>query len=166
MTSRSPARPIATEVTASWWPVSGAPTGSPVTASQIRTVRSAEPDTMMSRSPARPIATASTASWWPVSGAPTGSPVTASQTRTVSSRGAGDDDVPVPGPPDGHRFHPVVVAGQRAADWVAGDRVPDPHRLIAEPDTMMSRSPARPMATAYTPDTSVAGQRDADLGRR
>ena len=38
MTSRSPARPIATAYTAPAWPASGPPMGSPVAASQTRTV--------------------------------------------------------------------------------------------------------------------------------
>ena len=38
----------------------------------------------------------------------------------------------------------------RGADRVAGDRVPDPHRLRSELETMMSRFPARSMATAFT----------------
>ena len=85
---------------------------------------------MMSRSPARPMATALTEPSWPVErGADrvAGDRVPDPHRRIV---GAGDDDVPVPGPPDGHRVHRAVVAGQRAAGRVAGDRVPDPHRLI------------------------------------
>ena len=72
MTSRSPARPMATAVTRASWLTSGSVTGSPVTASQIRTVPSAEPETMTSRSPAGSMATAHTGPLWSASGPPTG----------------------------------------------------------------------------------------------
>ena len=68
MMSRSPARPTATAFTRSSWPASGSPAGSPVTASQTRTVPSSEPETMMSRSPARPTATAFTQLSWSATG--------------------------------------------------------------------------------------------------
>ena len=58
----------ATDCTAPVWPVSGAPMGSPVAASQIRTVCVALPETM--RVPVGLNATLRTASVWPVSGAP------------------------------------------------------------------------------------------------
>ena len=63
---------------------------------------------------------------------------------------AGDDDVAVPGPPHRHRIHRAVVAGQRAS---AGFPVTASHiRTMPSlpPETMMSRSPARPTATART----------------
>jgi hypothetical protein len=69
----------------------------------------------VSRSPARPIATASAQTSWPARGPPIGVPVAASHTRTVPSP-ALETDVPVPGPPDGHRGHPVVVAGRGGTD--------------------------------------------------
>ena len=167
MTSRSPARPMATAFTAPSWPASGPPTGSPVTASQTRTVPSSEPETMTSRSPARPMATAFTAPPWPASGSPTGAPVTASQTRTVpslepetmTSRSPArpiataytGPSWPASGPPSGA---PVTASQTRT--------VPSP-----EPETMTSRSPARPMATAYTaPSWPVSGAPTGRAGDR
>ena len=93
------------------WPRSGARTGSPVTASQIRTVSSSEPETMISRSPARPIATPRTGAPWPTSGAPTGSPVTASQIRIVASAEP-ETMISGSGPPNSDRVHRVLVTGQ------------------------------------------------------
>ena len=53
-------------------------------------------------------------------------------------------------PPDGHRTHFIVEAGQQDTDGVAGDRVADTRVSSSEAETMMSRFPARPMATART----------------
>ena len=88
-TMRCPSGLNATPVTASVWPVSGAPTGWPVPASYTRTVLSTLPEAMCL--PSGLNATPVTASVWPVSGAPTGWPVPASHTRRRVVEAARDD---------------------------------------------------------------------------
>ena len=116
MMSQSPTRPMATVLTQSSWSASGPPIVSPVTASQTRTVLSAEPETMTSRSLARPIATPH----YPVVMAGQRGADGGAGDRVPDPHrpivGAGDDDVAVSDPPDGHRVHRAVVAGQRGAD--------------------------------------------------
>ena len=94
MARRCPSGLNATPVTAPVWPVSGAPTGWPVSASHSRTVSSPLAD-------GQPVPvgaerhTAYTVPVWPVSGAPTGWPVSAFHSRTVPSPLAGGQPVPV-----------------------------------------------------------------------
>ena len=109
---------------------------------------------MTSRSPARPMATAFT-----------GLVMTrhSRASRVAGNRipdlhraviGAGDDDVPVPSPPDGHRVHPAVMAGHGAP---AGSPVTASQTStvpLSKPETMTSLSPARPTATAFTGPSS------------
>ena len=111
--------------------MNGSPTGAPVAASHTRTVLSLLPETTMVRPSSCPTATAFTQSSWPVNGSPTGAPVAASHTRTVSSSLPETTTVRPSSSPDRHRAHPVVVAGERVADRVAGGRVPHPHRPVA-----------------------------------
>ena len=106
---------------------------------------------MTSRSPARPIATAyhrAVVAGQRVAEAGAGDRVPDPHRPVV---GAGDDDVAVPGPPDRHRVSPGRrgrAAGRRGGSPVTASQT----RTVAslEPETMTSRSPARPIATAFT----------------
>ncbi len=126
-TIRVPSGLNATLYTASVWPVSGWPTGWPVSASHSRTVLSAA-----AGDDARAVGAerhaVHTMSVWPVSGWPTGWPVSASHSRTVLS--ALPEAMRVPVGAERHAGHRVGVAGQRLADGLAGVGVPQPHRVV------------------------------------
>ena len=85
--------------------------------------------------------------------------MTASQTRTVLSSEPDTMMSRSPARPMATAGHREVVAGQRTADWSAGDRVPDPHLVIGRPGHDDVAVPARPMATEVTgpswPDSGV-----------
>ena len=63
---------------------------------------------------------------------------------------AGDDDVAVADPPDRHRRHLASVTGQWLAVELAGGVSHTRTVLSLPPETMMSRSAIRPIATAST----------------
>ncbi len=116
----------ATLDTASVWPVSGWPTGWPVSASHSRTVWSALPEAM--RLPSGLNATLVTASVWPVSGWPIGlAGVGVPQPHRVVGTAGGD---PLAVGAKRHAEHRVRVAGQRLADRLAGVGVPHPHGAV------------------------------------